>query len=70
VLLLLREDDLAVAHDVELTFLALGDRRLDPVAGELGGETRRPFVVARSDGAVEDLDGHGAESIGSAPDPR
>jgi hypothetical protein len=60
--LLLREDHLAVAHDVELRLRALGDRRVEPALVELGGETRRPFVVARSDWAVEDLDGHAPEA--------
>jgi ribosomal protein S18 acetylase RimI-like enzyme len=54
--LLLREDDLAVAHDVELGLLALDRRGVDPCRLQLGRETRGPCVVAVSDGAVEDLD--------------
>ena len=56
---LLREDQLAVGDDVELTRLA-GDglgvvRRLFV---QLGRETRGPAVIAVSDGAVVDLDLH------------
>jgi len=55
---LFREDDLAAGDDIELGLLALPDRRGEPAAVELGRETRGPFVVPASDGAVEDLDGH------------
>jgi hypothetical protein len=57
-LLLLREDELAVAHDVELAVASLCNRRREAALLQLGGETRRPFVVAASDGAIEDLDAH------------
>jgi hypothetical protein len=56
---LLREDELAVADDVELALLPLLDGRLEPLLLQLGRETRSPFVVAASDGAIEDLDAHG-----------
>jgi hypothetical protein len=55
---LLREDEVAVGEDVVLGLLALTDRRVEPVGVQLGRETRGPFVIAASDGAVEDLDGH------------
>jgi len=61
VLLLLGEDELAVADDVELALAAAGGRRLDAARVQLGGETRRPFVVAASGGAVEDLHAHDPE---------
>jgi hypothetical protein len=61
-LLLLREDELAVPQDVELAVAPLGDGRSDAVRFQLGGETRRPFVVAASDGAIEDLDAHGRKA--------
>ena len=59
--LVLREDELAVRDHVELR-LAAGNRlggetRVD----QLGRETRGPFVVARSGGAVVDLDRHPRE---------
>ena len=53
---LLRERELAVDHDVELALLALGHLGDVPGAVQLGHETRGPFVVAVSDGAVEDAD--------------
>jgi hypothetical protein len=58
-LFLLREDESAVRDDVELTLRAR--QRLRLVLGrpvDLGGETRSPFVVPVSDGAVVDLDPH------------
>jgi hypothetical protein len=58
VLLVLGEDDLAVADDVELARVAGGGRRLDPGLLQLCDETRRTFVVAASGRAIEDLDGH------------
>jgi hypothetical protein len=64
VLLLLGEQELAVADDVELTLAAARRRRLETARVQLGGETRRPLVVPASRGAVEDLDAHVAESIG------
>jgi RNA polymerase sigma factor (sigma-70 family) len=60
VLPLLREDERAVAHDVELALRALADRRVEALGIQLGRETRGPPVVAASDRAVEDLDAHGA----------
>jgi hypothetical protein len=61
--LLLREDDLAVAHDVELAPRAADVLRRDPVRVQLGRETRSPLVVACSGRAVVDLDGHGCQRI-------
>jgi GNAT superfamily N-acetyltransferase len=54
--LLFRENDLAVADDVELRLLALDRRGVDPCRLQLGRETRGPCVIPVSDGAVEDLD--------------
>ena len=56
-LALLREDQLAVGDDVELA-LRSGDglRLVRRSVVQLGRETRSPFVIAVSDGAVEDLD--------------
>jgi hypothetical protein len=65
---LLREDDAAVRDDVELRLLALADRRGEPLVVELGRETRGPFVVPASDGAVEDLDDGHPERIGTRRD--
>jgi hypothetical protein len=64
---LLREDDLAVAHDVELGLRAFARRRLDPALVQLGRETRGPFVVSASDGAIEDLDRHAERVAGEDP---
>jgi hypothetical protein len=51
-------DDPFVGEDVELA-LATGDRLgVEPLARELGRETRGPFVVAASGRAVADLDAH------------
>src|ERR1043166_6281382 len=58
-LCLLRENELAVGEHVELRFTSLADRRLEGLVAQLGRETRGPFVVAASDRAGEDLDGHG-----------
>src|SRR5207253_5760858 len=57
-LCLLREDELAVRHYVVLALGALAGGRLESFLTQLGRETRGPFVIAASDGAVEDLDGH------------
>jgi hypothetical protein len=60
--LLLREDQVPVGDDVELTLFARDGLGL--VSGalvQLGRETRGPAVIAVSDGAVEDLDLHPAE---------
>jgi len=57
-LALLREEELAAADDVVLALLALEDDGVVAVGDQLGRETRGPFVVAASDGAVVDLDAH------------
>jgi hypothetical protein len=59
-LLLLREHQAAVREDVELTFAAFKCLCLvlRPLV-DLGRETRSPFVVSVSDGAVVNLDAHG-----------
>jgi len=64
VLPLLREDEHVVGEHVVLALLARDDlgRVLGPV--DLGCETRSPFVVAASDGAVEDAHvRHGATLV-------
>jgi hypothetical protein len=67
--LVLREDELAVEDDVELPVLARRDGRGGvPRTLDLGGETRRPLVVARSDRAVEDLDLHRGRSYTPRPE--
>ena len=55
---LLRKDELAVAQHVELALVARDVSGLDPLRVQLGRETRGPLVVARSGGAVVDLDRH------------
>ena len=57
--LVLGEDEVAVAKHVELALAARDVLRLDPVGVQLGRETRSPLVIARSGGAVVDLDRHG-----------
>jgi hypothetical protein len=58
---LLREEHRPVAYHVVLAALSLCDvRRRQPGALDLGGETRRPLVVAASDRAVVDSDVHDA----------
>jgi hypothetical protein len=57
-LTLLREDQLPVREDVELAVLARCLGRVVACLLQLGRETRGPFVIARSDGAVVDLDLH------------
>ncbi len=62
--LLLREHDLAVDDDVELPLasgLDFGVMVGLPV--QLGRETRGPFVVTVSDGAVEDANARHAENL-------
>jgi hypothetical protein len=54
----LREHEVAVCQHVELSRAPCGDRRVEPLLGQLGRETRGPAVVAASDGAIEDLDNH------------
>jgi hypothetical protein len=54
-LLLLREDELFVGEDVELALVPGLDLGLVLRLGiQLGRETRGPFVIAVSDGAVKD----------------
>jgi hypothetical protein len=67
-LALLREEELPVGEHIELTLCALDracrdSRPLD----DLGRETRGPAVVAASDGAVVDLDGHRLKASDAAP---
>ena len=60
--LLLREDEVPVGENVELTLFARDGLGL--VSGalvQLGRETRGPAVIAVSDGAVVDLDLHASE---------
>ena len=62
--LLLREDDLAVDDDVELSLAAGLDLGfMVGLAVQLGRETRGPFVVTVSDGAVEDANARHAENL-------
>ena len=69
--MLLAEDELAVADDVELAVLARDDlglvRRL---VVQLGRETRGPAVITVSDGAVEDLDLHTGRDYRKGPDQK
>jgi hypothetical protein len=60
VLVLLREEELAVGEDVELRLRALSDRGVESSLLQLGRETRGPSVVPASDGAVENFDAHSA----------
>ena len=75
VLHLLREDDLCVAEDVELALPAGLDLGLVLGLGvQLGRETRGPFVVAVSDGAILNQDPGHAENVAeshlqSPPEP-
>jgi hypothetical protein len=60
-LALLREHELPVPEDVELAVPALDRLHVEAESvAQLGCETRSPAVVAVSDGAVVDLDAHGA----------
>jgi len=61
-LLLLGEDEVAVVQDVELPVAAFRDRRGEALCLELGRETRGPFVVTASDGAIKDLDAHAGKA--------
>ena len=56
---MLGEHALAVCDHVELAFAARDRLGVEALGDQLGRETRGPFVVARSGGAVEDLDAHG-----------
>jgi hypothetical protein len=71
-LTLLREEEHVAAQHVELALLALD--RLGAVARlgrDLGRETRGPFVVSVSDGAVEDADlAHTASVTAPSAAPR
>jgi hypothetical protein len=58
----LGEDDSLVGEHVELTLRAPDRLRVEPFAGELGRETRGPFVIAVSGRAVADLDAHAADA--------
>ena len=60
-LLLLREDEPPVGDHVVLALLALERLGVEALLLQLSRETRGSFVVAASDGAVEDLDAHGAD---------
>jgi hypothetical protein len=58
---MLREDEPAVCDDVELALLTRqGLCLVGSALVQLDRETRSPFVIAVSDGAVVDLDLHGA----------
>jgi hypothetical protein len=63
----LGEDELAVPEDVELPLAAREIPGVESVGVQLGRETRGPLVIARSGGAVVDLDRHG-ESLPTADD--
>ena len=65
--LLLGEDEAPVRKDVELALLTHDRDGVVAVGLQLDRETRGPFVVARSDGAVEDLDPHHTDSRHSGP---
>ena len=57
---LLREDEPPVRDHVVLALRTLDRLRVVAAVGQLSRETRGSFVVAASDGAVEDLDAHAA----------
>jgi hypothetical protein len=57
-LLLLREDERTVGDDVVLALRPLDRLCVEALLLQLSRETRGSFVVAASDGAVEDLDAH------------
>jgi hypothetical protein len=65
--LVLGEDEVSVAKHIELALAARDVLRLDPVRFQLGCETRSPLVIARSSGAVVDLDRHGRQRTPSVP---
>jgi len=66
---LLREDESSVCEDVELRALPGLRRGIDPLRAKLGRDTRGPLVVAASDGAIADLDGHPAKTTPSLESP-
>src|SRR5262249_56917325 len=55
---LLRKDEPPIRNDVVLALRAFDRLRVVPLIRQLSRETRGSFVVAVSDGAVVDLDGH------------
>jgi len=57
---LLREDEPPVRDHVVLALRALERFGIVALLRQLSRETRGSFVVAASDGAVEDLDAHAA----------
>jgi hypothetical protein len=57
-LLLFGEDELPVGDHVVLALRALDLLRVEAALPQLSRETRGSFVIAASDGAVEDLDAH------------
>jgi hypothetical protein len=57
---LLREDEPPVGDNVVLALFALDRLRVVALLRQLSRETRSSYVVAASDGAVEDLDAHAA----------
>ena len=57
---LLRKDEPAVRDHVVLALRALDRLRVVAPVLQLSRETRGSFVIAASDGAIEDLDAHGA----------
>jgi hypothetical protein len=63
---LLRKDDVAIANDIELTFVAPDVFGRNTVRVQLGRETRGPLVIASSGRAVVDLDGHGSQRTSAA----
>ena len=54
------EDEPPVRDHVVLALRTLDRLRVVALVGQLSRETRGSFVVAASDGAVEDLDAHAA----------
>ena len=54
------EDEPPVRDHVVLALRTLDRLRVVAAVGQLSRETRGSFVVAASDGAVEDLDAHAA----------
>jgi len=70
VLLLLREEERVAVEHVELALRALERLGEAPgLRGDLGRETRGPFVVPASDGAVEDADLVHIASLAAASAP-
>jgi hypothetical protein len=57
-LLLLRESEPPVRDHVVLALCSFEGLRSEALLRQLSRETRGSFVVAASDGAVEDLDAH------------